>query len=777
MTEEDRLQQTQAALDPAAFAWLASRGRWKIAPHLELLDEKLLDVAEGKCKRLLIQMPPRHGKALALDTPIPTPSGWTPMGELKVGDQVFGADGSVCEVTGVSPVFRNRQAWRVIADDGTEVVADEEHLWRARLCGKRPSFKLHTTEKIGRPRAKRAMVETQGALQLPDADLPIDPYLLGIWLGDGHSKSSHITAEQEDGEHYVRTLADRGCTETMVRVGARMMWLVRGLQVRLRALGVLGDKHIPVAYLRGGEGQRRALLRGLIDTDGYVAPDGQVEFCSTNVLLAEGVRELVQSLGVKAAIILGRATLYGKDCGAKYRVMFYMSGAASLPRKATRCRNGVKTPGRYIVAERAGFADTRCIQVSSQDGMFLCGPGMLPTHNSSLTSAYYPAWYLGTFPDRRVILGSYEHDFAMSWGQKARDILAEWGPHIWGPGVSKERRASDDWQTTGTGGMICAGVGGPITGRGADLLIIDDPVKSAEEANSETYRNRAWDWYRATAYTRLEPGGAVLLIQTRWHEDDLAGRILAHRSEDGEPWEVLTLPALAEGGDLLGREAGKALWPERFDEGALSQIQSQVGSYYFAALYQQRPSPAGGSLFQEEWWRFWTEEPACEEYLLSVDCSYKDGKDSSFTVIQCWGRQGDDLFLLDQWRKQCGFNEAREGVKYMAARWPQAWVKLIEDKANGRAVIESLEAEIGGIQAVEPHGGKYSRAQAVLPSCEGRHVVLPHPTGVSWVSEFIREAKYFPVDKHDDQVDAMTQALARFASGRSSFAEQFRVFV
>ena len=195
--------------------------------------------------------------------------------------------------------------------------------------------------------------------------------------------------------------------------------------------------------------------------------------------------------------------------------------------------------------------------------------------------------------------------------------------------------------------MVCAGVGGPITGRGADLLIIDDPVKSAEEADSETYRNRAWDWYRATAYTRLEPEGALLLIMTRWHEDDLAGRILANQVDETVPWEVISLPALADGEDALGREAGQALWPERYDERALAEIRAQLGSYHFTALYQQRPAPPEGALFKEEWWRFWAEAPTCEEVVLSVDCSYKDGKGSSYTVIQVWGRVGVRIYLLD----------------------------------------------------------------------------------------------------------------------------------
>ena len=389
---------------------------------------------------------------------------------------------------------------------------------------------------------------------------------------------------------------------------------------------------------------------------------------------------------------------------------------------------------------------------------------MPPRHGKSeFASAHFPAWYLGTFPDRRVILASYEHDFAASWGAKARDRFTEWGPALWRLWVKRDKQAADDWGIAGhAGGMVCAGVGGPITGRGADLLIIDDPVKSAEEANSETYRQRAWDWYRSTAYTRLEPGGALILIQTRWHEDDLAGRVLAEAAKTGEQWEVINLPALAEGGDVLGRQSGEALWPDRYPEEQLEQIRESIGSYWWSALYQQRPAPPEGALFREEWWRYWEELPACEEMMLSVDCSYKEGRDNSFTVIQAWGRAGGKLYLVDQWRRQCGFNEARAGVQQMAARWPRAHAKLIEDKANGRAVIESLRSEIAGIVPVEPKGGKYSRAQAVLPLLEQGKVYLPQPSRLPWVNELMAEARSFPAGAHDDQVDAMTQALQRW---------------
>jgi hypothetical protein len=228
-----------------------------------------------------------------------------------------------------------------------------------------------------------------------------------------------------------------------------------------------------------------------------------------------------------------------------------------------------------------------------------------------LASQYFPAWFLGRYPDKRVILASYEADFAASWGRKVRDVLEGKGGELFGVGVSRGSSAANRWDIAGhLGGMVTAGVGGPITGRGADLLVIDDPVKNAEEAASEVYRNKAWDWYTSTAYTRLEPSAGVVLIQTRWHGDDLAGRVLEHAKDTGESWEVVRFPAFAEDGDPLGRAPDEPLWPGRFDHSALEQIRQTLGSYYFAALYQQRPAPSVGAMFKREWFQIVSAAPA-----------------------------------------------------------------------------------------------------------------------------------------------------------------------
>jgi len=304
----------------------------------------------------MIFMPPRHGKALAVDTPIPTPAGWREIGSLAAGDEVFDETGSVCRVTAVSSVWRDRPVYRVETDDGHSVVADAEHEWLVRLCRKRPVFKVKTTGYLAARSSRRApLVAAHGALDLPAVALPIDPYVLGVWLGDGCSSHATITADDDDAA-VIRAEIERRGYKTSDRATAKTFGVL-GLSAQLRGCGLLRNKHVPAQYMRAAETQRRDLLRGLIDTDGHVAPDGQVEFCGIDRSVCEAAREIVHSLGYKASLIEGRATLNGRDCGPKYRVMFYMPDAAHLPRKAERMREPARRD-RYLTVKAAGRADT-----------------------------------------------------------------------------------------------------------------------------------------------------------------------------------------------------------------------------------------------------------------------------------------------------------------------------------------------------------------------------------------------------------------------------------
>jgi predicted phage terminase large subunit-like protein len=368
---------------------------------------------------------------------------------------------------------------------------------------------------------------------------------------------------------------------------------------------------------------------------------------------------------------------------------------------------------------------------------------------------------------------------------RTRNDFAQYAPEVWGLGVNPDVSAMYRWDVLDKnappgqppGGMIAAGIGGPITGQGAHLAIIDDPVKDAEAANSKVQRDAIWDWYRFVLRTRLFPGAAVVLVLTRWHEDDLAGRLLEAAKNDpqADQWVVLRLPAIAEDEDPLGREPDKALWPEQYNEEALAAIKASVGSYVWAALYQQRPSPQEGEILKRSWWKFYRQAPAkFDEVIQSWDCAFKDASTSNFVVGQVWGRVAADKYLLDQVRGRMDLPTTMTAIRTLTAKWPQARAKLVEDKANGPAVIQMLKKEIPGLIAVNPEGGKVVRAAAVSPDIEAGNVYLPDPSIAPWVHDFIEECAAFPNGANDDQVDAMSQALFRLTGGLISVLEFYR---
>ena len=390
-----------------------------------------------------------------------------------------------------------------------------------------------------------------------------------------------------------------------------------------------------------------------------------------------------------------------------------------------------------------------------------------PRHGKSMSvSETFPSYFIGRNPERRVILTSYGGGLARKFGRANKNKLEDFGQEIFGIEPSKDNASAVDWGIEGhRGGMISAGLGGGITGEGADLLIIDDPVKSRKEADSQTYRDNTWNEWQNTLYTRLQPNGAVIIILTRWHEDDLAGRLLNPEYGEVEDWDIISLPALAEENDLLGREVGQPLWPEfGFDEKWAEDTKIAVGSRAWNALCQQRPAPDEGNIVNRDWWQFYTEPPAeFDEIIQSWDCSFKETTDGSYVVGQVWGRLGADKYLLDQVRSRMDFTKTLTAIRNLSKKYPQAKLKLIEDAANGPAVINTLKKEIGGIVPVSPKGSKLSRANSVTPDIEAGNVYLPSMGIASWINEFIEEWGTFPLGDSDDQVDATSQALMRLS--------------
>lgn len=415
---------------------------------------------------------------------------------------------------------------------------------------------------------------------------------------------------------------------------------------------------------------------------------------------------------------------------------------------------------------------------------------MPPRHGKSMTvTESFPSYFIANNPDKRVIAASYADSLARKFGRLNRQKVEEYGKTLFDVVISSVNAAQNNWGIAGKrGGMIATGIGGSITGEGADLLLIDDPFKNAEEANSNTIRDKVWAEWESTLSTRLHKGGSVIVIMTRWHEDDIIGRLLERSPYN---WQRLRLPAIAEDeDDALGREIGEPLCPELgFDEEWAKNKKIEVGSRTWASLFQQRPSPAGGNIFNRHWWKFYVPDEATRAKLglsndvallpriwdkqaQSWDCTFKDTKTSDFVVGQVWGKKQANFFLLDQVRDRLNLPETMKAIRHLTEKWPAAKAKWIEDKANGPAVIQMLQDEISGLIAVNPEGGKEVRANAVSPLVEAGNVYLPHPSIAPWVNDFIEEATAFPNGKNDDMVDGATQALNKLQTAKSNLLER-----
>lgn len=383
-----------------------------------------------------------------------------------------------------------------------------------------------------------------------------------------------------------------------------------------------------------------------------------------------------------------------------------------------------------------------------------------PRHGKSVqTTIHYPIYRMERDPQTRIILGCYNQQLADYFSREARDLALK--RKLLSP---TKKNAQDEWYITGGGSFRAAGVGGGVTGLGANLLIIDDPIRSREDANSENYREKTWNWYRNDMYTRLEPGGAIIIILTRWHEDDLAGRILA--SEDGPNWTVIALPAEAEVNDPLGRAAGEALCPERYDLAALASIKLVLGMDYYA-LYQQHPVGAQGGVYQKLWFLHGLPPTTVRgDYLFDARLQVWDTASSQLGDWSCCltaGIANNHVYVLDVWRGRVESPDLLTEVRDQAARWSPR-VILIEDSSNGTAVIQMLKRETKlPILAVKPmREGKLAHAKANLPYLEGGRVTFCPGT---YLVDFERELLSFPQGTYDDQVDSLNILLTRVFGG------------
>ncbi len=390
-----------------------------------------------------------------------------------------------------------------------------------------------------------------------------------------------------------------------------------------------------------------------------------------------------------------------------------------------------------------------------------------PRHGKSeYVSRYVSSWYVGRFPERRVILTSYGAKFAASWGRNARDLLEEWGPNVWGVDVRQDTRAKNEWDLFGrNGGMISAGIGGPINGRAAHLLIVDDYIKNAEEAMSEGRRQAHWDWWESTASLRLEPDAKALIMATRWHEDDLGGRILKQSAAIGQPVMRLRLPALAEENDPLGRKPGQALWPERFDEASLLKRKASRSPFWWNALFQQKPTRHEGVEWPDAYFedRIWTREwpTAWERTAIALDPSKGKTDRSDFSALVFVGITGGKLWVDADIKKRGVPQMVNDGVRFSQGHPSETFI--IESNAWQDLLAPEFDRQTreSGLIPLPIRLLNNSTKKEVrigrLGTYLSRDVVRFRDT--PGCRELVKQLREFPLGDHDDGPDAFEMCI------------------
>ncbi|MGI8406015.1 MAG: phage terminase large subunit, partial [Thermomicrobiales bacterium] len=379
---------------------------------------------------------------------------------------------------------------------------------------------------------------------------------------------------------------------------------------------------------------------------------------------------------------------------------------------------------------------------------------MPPRHSKSLTvSENFPAWYLGRNPDKRIITVSHTAQLAYTFSRRVRNKIQDLCWPFPDVTIADDKGAVQAWDIADhAGGYIAVGVGGTPVGQGFDCAVIDDPLRSAADADSATVRDALWEWYQGTFYTRRQPGAAIILTATRWHADDLTGRLLAEAEHGGDQWHHLHMPAI--------NETGEALWPEYWPLSELEKARTVSGSRVWESQYQGRPTPAEGGMFKRHWWQRYRVLPPLVKAELSIDSAFKEGVAADYSAIALWGKDATgSAYLVRVWRARAAFPDlirlGHDAHAWAAATFPHLHIPLVvEDKASGQSAIQVWKQPYytkNGVlpalpviaYAIKGTQSKTARAEGVTPIVEGGRAFIPEQA--TWLDDWLTEHEAFPL--------------------------------
>lgn len=773
-----------------------------VQPFHKVYYSVLNDLAFGRIKKLIVTMPPQHGKALPIDTPILTTKGWKAHGDLRPGDFVFGDDGKPKKV-----LFNfGKYMWHTMKmdfADGISVISAHEHLWKIYADHdnhKGRQEEITETKDIFKKKHKRSpYINADAVLDMPYKNLPIDPYILGLWLGDGLSAQGVIISGKQDVESYTGIGEIREVKDGYYRI------LVPGLSKKLRLCGLLGNKHIPVEYFTASVEQRYELLRGLMDTDGTADKKGRCEFTQKDGTLANDVYILLRTLGIKPTKHIYDAILNGRRVGKKMRLMFTPDKNVQifkLTRKQARIdsktANDRSDKKKFFIQAITENADVmvNCIQVDG--GMYLAGMDLIPTHNSEGSSRKLPAFILGLNPDKKIAIGSYAASLARDFNRDVQKIIDtpeyyELFPNTFLSRSNKVtftnvyQRNSDVIECVGhTGSLRVVGRGGALTGKPVDVAILDDVYKDYAEANSPVIREAAWKWYTTVVRSRLHNDSQELIVYTRWHSDDLVGRlekieqIIDIKSKEdltnipAGAWVRINFEAIktTDKTELDPREFGQVLWERKHNLQSLL-AKRKLDKVQFDCLYQGQPGSAVGKLYAPfktyvRWQDYGTliakgNYTDCADEGTDYLCSVCYNKLLSRDAKDEHGNPVIFIALMDVVYTDAPIEETTESVPMMLNREATQYAN-VESNNGGRGFAKIIEPKTRtNIYSFTQTANKESRV-ITNAGLVTYHIIMPFdwetrfPAFYEAATGFLRN---FKANAHDDVPDVLTGIIEK----------------
>ena len=762
--------------------------------HLHAICEHLEAVFEGKISRLLINIPPRHMKLLADNTVVPTPTGIKKHGDLKVGDLVFSPSGKPVKVIKVSA--KALADHEITFTNGETIKCNGDHLW---TVYDKWAFKWKTVDTTYLFNARKSKTENRFAipdcktLQFPARKLPLHPYVLGCWLGDGSSSKICITHDIKKGKH-IDKIVSLGYGISAVCKGSKpttvSTYFSRNISIeKFKKLNLYKNKHIPEVYLTSSKSQRLELLAGLIDTDGCVGKkSGRVRIITIKPEFAKQVLRLVSSLGFNGYINRLKAPGY-ENYKPSHKFVYHVAfqPTTKIP-TVKKIISRIETPHRLraikLIKKSKNPETGNCITIGSLDGLYIVGEKNIVTHNSLAVSVFFPCWIWTKKPEKRMLFSSYSSDLSERDGDKCTTLInSSWYKENWGDTFSLIKETSNKIENSKMGYRISTSVGGMTTGEGGDLIVVDDP-HNAKEISSEIKRLAVLRWWDEAMSTRLnnQRTGAKIIVMQRLHEKDLSGHVLAK----DESYVHLCLPARYEMNAERTRtplefkdprsKEGEILWPDKITDEDLKRLESDLGEYARAGQLQQRPSPRGGGLFKVKNFvrksnvdfdevksavRYWDKAGTADGGCFTCGVLMFLMKDGSFFVYDIvadqWNATDREKYIVATVKKDTYHAKAK---KYKYCSWTEQ-----EPGSSGKESAQATIKRLAGYRmyADRVTGDKESRATDFAVQVEARNVYV---LDSDWIDMYFTRMEFYPLGEYKDWGDASSGAFNKLVNAK-----------